>query len=206
MTKHNRIKNFLKTTLIGGLAAILPLGLIALLFKWIIGLIERYLEPLVNLFKTDTLFATVIVYLIAVVAIVTLFFFFGLFIRTRFGNMILNYIEETYFMKIPGYKTARDIVQQFFGANRSFFSEVVLVDIYDSGVLMTGFITDHQNDSAYITIFVPTGPNPTSGNIYHVPKHKIKKSETPVDVAIKTIISCGAGSSEIFKNANLQNT
>lgn len=200
MSKHHRLKNFLKTTLIGGLAAILPLGLIVLLLRWIIGLIERYLEPLVNLFKTDSQVSTIIVYIIAVVAIITLFFFFGLFIRTQFGNMILNHIEDTYFIKIPGYKTARDIVQQFFGKNRSFFSEVVLVDIYNTGTLMTGFITDHQEQSEYITVFVPTGPNPTSGNIYHLPKDKVFFSQTSVDIAVKTIISCGAGSAEIFKN------
>ena len=203
MSAQNQLKNFFKTTLIGGLAAVLPLGLIIIIIRWIIGLIEKYLEPLVKLFNTDTTLSTIIVYVIAVVAIIFLFFFFGLFIRTRFGNMLLNYFEQNYFMKIPGYKTAREIVQQFFGSNRSFFSEVVLVDIYNSGTLMTGFITDHQESHDYITVFVPTGPNPTSGNIYHLPKDKVQRSTTPVDVAIKTIISCGAGSSEVFNNAKL---
>lgn len=198
MSAKSRFNIFLRTTLIGGLAAILPLGLIVIFFRWIIVLIEKYLEPLVRLFETDTTISTIIVYVIAVVAIVALFFFVGLFIRTRFGNMVLDYIENTYLMKIPGYKTARDIVQQFFGSNRSFFSEVVLVDIFNSGTLMTGFVTDYQEHNEYITVFVPTGPNPTSGNIYHLPKEKVFKSTMPVEAAIKTIISCGAGSSEVF--------
>lgn len=205
MKAKKRFNNFLRTALIGGLAAILPLGLIIIFFRWIIGLIEKYLEPLVNLFNTNSRISTIIVYLLSVIAIIALFFFIGLFIRTRFGNLVLNYIENTYFMKIPGYKTAREIVQQFFGNNRSFFSEVVLVDIFNSGVLMTGFVTDHQESNEYITVFVPTGPNPTSGNIYHLPKDKVQKSETSVDVAIKSIISCGAGSSEVFSNANFSN-
>ena len=201
MKAQKRFNIFLRTTLIGGLAAILPLGLIVIFFRWIIGLIEKYLEPLVNLFNTDTRISTIIVYLISVVSIIILFFFIGLFIRTRFGNLVLDYIEQTYFMKIPGYKTAREIVQQFFGNNRSFFSEVVLVDIFSTGVLMTGFVTDHQENNDFITVFVPTGPNPTSGNIYHLPKTNVRKSNTSVDVAIKSIISCGAGSSEVFDNA-----
>ncbi|HKM92492.1 MAG TPA: DUF502 domain-containing protein [Prolixibacteraceae bacterium] len=205
MKATKKIKNFLRTTLIGSLAAILPLGLIILLFRWIIVLIERYLEPLVSLFETRTRIATFVVYLIIVIAIVTLFFFFGLFIRTRFGNLILRHFENKYLMKIPGYKTVREIVQQFFGNNRSFFSEVVLVDIYDSGTLMTGFITDYLEINDYITVFVPTGPNPTSGNIYHVPKEKIKRSSIPVEVAVKTIISCGAGSSAVFEAAEIEN-
>ena len=71
MKKTKKIKNFLRTTLIGSLAAILPLGLIILLFRWIIVLIERYLEPLVSLFETRTRIATFVVYLIIVIAIVT---------------------------------------------------------------------------------------------------------------------------------------
>jgi uncharacterized membrane protein len=198
MSAKSSILNFLRTTLIGGLAAILPLGLIVVLFRWVIGMIEKNLEPLVKLFETNTRISTMVVYIIAVIAIVVLFFFIGLFIRTRFGNLLLKHIETTYFYKIPGYKTAREIVQQFFGKNRSFFSEVVLVDIFNSGVLMTGFITDYQEINNYITVFVPTGPNPTSGNIYHMPKEKVIRSNIPVDTAIKTIISCGAGSAEVF--------
>lgn len=205
MKAQKRINNFLRTTLIGGLAAILPLGIIIILLRWIIGIIEKWLEPLVNLFNTDSRISTIIVYIISVTAIIILFFFIGLFIKTRFGNVVLNHIEQTYFIKIPGYKTAREIVQQFFGNNRSFFSEVVLVDIFNTGVLMTGFITDHQEKNGYITVFVPTGPNPTSGNIYHMPKNKVIKSDTPVDVAIKSIISCGAGSYEIFENSKKLN-
>jgi len=198
MSIRNNLINFFRTTLIGGLAAILPLGLIILFIRWIIKLIEHNLEPLVALFETDTRIATIIVYVISVVAILALFFFIGLFIRTQFGKMVMHFIEKKYLSKLPGYTTAREIVQQFFGGNRSFFSEVVLVDIFNTGVLMTGFITDYQKNNDYLTVFVPTGPNPTSGNIYHLPKEKVQKTDISVDFAIKTIISCGAGSESIF--------
>jgi uncharacterized membrane protein len=200
---QRRFMHFLQTTLIGGLAAILPMGLIVILLRWIIKLIERYLEPLVALFETNTRLSTIIVYIIAVAAIITLFFFIGLFIRTRFGKFMMNHIEKKYLSKIPGYSTAREIVQQFFGGNKKFFSEVVLVDIFDTGVLMTGFITDYQEWNEYITVFVPTGPNPTSGNIYHLPRNRVRKSEATVDYGLKTIISCGAGSSEVFKVSSI---
>lgn len=205
MKAIKRFNNFAKTTFLGGIVAILPLGLVVILFRWIIRMIEKYLEPLVRLFETNSTLSTIIAYIIAIAAIITLFFLLGLFIQTRFGGIIRNHIEETYLMKIPGYKTALDIVKQFFGGNRSFFSEVVLVDIFDSGALMTGFVTDKQeNNKDYVTVFVPTGPNPTSGNIYHLPKNKIFKSDISVDTGIKTIISCGSGSSEVFNKSELK--
>ena len=104
--------------------------------------------------------------------------------------------EDKYLLKVPGYKLAKETVQQFFGKNRSFFKEVVLVDIFKTGTLMTGFITEDQGD--IISVFVPTGPNPTSGNIYHLQKDQVIRTTAPVDVGMKTIISCGAGSAEVF--------
>jgi uncharacterized membrane protein len=121
----------------------------------------------------------------------------GLVVRTRLWAF-LNRFEDRYLLKIPGYKLAKETVQQFFGKNQSFFKEVVLVDIFNSGALMTGFITDDQGE--IITVFVPTGPNPTSGNIYHLQKDRVLKTGAPVDHGMKTIISCGAGSTEIFES------
>ncbi len=193
-----RFRNFLRTTLIGGLAAVLPMALIVIFFRWIFNLIKRYLEPIVDLIKVNTEIQVIILYIIVFVAILIIFFSIGLVIKTRIGRFINNVLEEKYLMKIPGYKIARDTVMQFFGKNTSFFSEVVLVDIFNSGTLMTGFITDNHGE--YITVFVPTGPNPTSGNIYHVERKKIIHTTTTIDSGMKSIISCGAGSTEVFDN------
>jgi uncharacterized membrane protein len=193
-----KIGKFIRTTLLGGLVAILPLGLIIIVFRWIIVLIERYLKPLVNLFQHDSKISTIITYIIALLSIIFIFFLIGLFIQTNIGIWFRNYLENGYLMKIPGYKTARDIVGQFFGNKRTFFSHVVLVDVYGNDTLMTGFITDECGD--YVTVFVPTAPNPTSGFIFHVPRSKVFKSIVPVETAIKSIISCGAGSAPVFAN------
>lgn len=197
-----RLRNFFRTTFIGGVVALLPITLVVVLFRWIIGLVEKYLGPLVGLVETDSRLYQIGLYLLALIGIFLLFFFIGLIIKTGWGNFIRNGLEKRYLSKIPGYNLARETVKQFFGKNRSFFSEVVLVDLFNSGTMMTGFITDDQGE--IITVFVPTGPNPTSGNIYHVPAEKVIKTTTHVDAGMKSIISCGAGSSEIFESKKLK--
>ena len=192
------MRRYVRVTLLGGFAAILPLALVILVFRWIIGLIERYLRPIVDLFNTDSELLLFVIYVILVVAIVISFFFIGVIIETRIGRFFTSALEKKYLMKIPGYKIARETVMQFFGKQKSFFSEVVLVDLFNAGTLMTGFITDDQGEM--ITVFVPTGPNPTSGNIYQVQNEKVYKTKAAVDHGMRTIISCGAGSSEIFKD------
>ncbi|HDS08440.1 MAG TPA: DUF502 domain-containing protein [Bacteroides sp.] len=193
-----RMRKFLRTTLIGGVVALAPLTLIILLFRWIINLIGRFLTPFVDRLiqdpHADPLIKPVL-YVITFLAILLIFFVIGLVIRTRMA-VFLNRAEDRYLAKIPGYKIAKETVQQFFGKHKSFFREVVLVDIFRTGVLMTGFITDDQDEM--ITVFVPTGPNPTSGNIYHLPKDQVLRTDAAVDTGMKSIISCGAGSGNIF--------
>jgi uncharacterized membrane protein len=199
-----RVQRFLRTTLIGGVVALAPLTLIILLFRWVINLIGRSLTPLVNTILQDpdpNPYVKFAIYLLTFSAILLFFFIIGLAVRTRLSRF-MDRFEDHYLLRIPGYKLAKETVQQFFGKNRSFFKEVVLVDIFNSGALMTGFITDDQGD--IISVFVPTGPNPTSGNIYHLQKERVLRTTASVDVGMKTIISCGAGSAEVFAKKALK--
>ena len=193
-----RLRNFFRTTLIGGIVALAPLTLIVLLFRWVINLIGRNLTPVVDRLMQDPNPDPLIKFLLYVITFTAILFFFfliGIIVRTRMA-VFLNKAEDRYLVKIPGYRLAKDTVKQFFGKNRSFFREGVLVDIFNTGVLMTGFITDDQGE--VITVFVPTGPNPTSGNIYHMPRDRVLRTRASVDSGMKTIISCGAGSGEVF--------
>lgn len=193
-----KLRRFLWTTVIGGVVALAPLTLVILLFRWVINLIGRNLSPVVDKLlqdpDPDPLYKFAL-YVLTFAAILFFFFLIGLVVRTRMV-VFLNKAEDRYLLRIPGYKLAKETIQQFFGKNRSFFKEVVLVDIFKSGALMTGFITDDQGE--IITVFVPTGPNPTSGNIYHLRKEQVLKTRATVDNGMKSIISCGAGSSEVF--------
>jgi uncharacterized membrane protein len=190
------MRRYVRATLLGGIAAVLPLALVILVFRWFVNLIEKYLGPIVELFETDSRFLPLAIYAILIAGVLISFFSIGIIIETRIGNFFTTVLEKKYLMKIPGYRIARETVMQFFGKNKSFFSQVVLINVFNSGTLMTGFITEDQGE--IITVFVPTGPNPTSGNIFHVSREQVLFTGAAVDSGMKTIISCGAGSSEIF--------
>jgi uncharacterized membrane protein len=194
------MRRYVRATLLGGIAAVLPMALVIIVSRWIIGLIERYLGPIVELFETDSQFLPFAIYVILIAGILISFFFMGIIIETRIGTFFTRVLEKKYLVKIPGYRIARETVMQFFGKNKSFFSHVVLVRLFNSGTLMTAFITEDQGE--IITVFVPTGPNPTSGNIYHVNREQVLFTGTSVDNGMKTIISCGAGSTEVFEKVD----
>ena len=105
--------------------------------------------------------------------------------------------ESRIFLKIPGYSLIKETVSQFFGNKKSPFSSVALVQIFGNETLASAFITDEHKDGTR-TVFVPTGPNPTSGNIYHLPEDRVHPVDVSVEEAMRSIISCGAGSSTLI--------
>jgi uncharacterized membrane protein len=77
------------------------------------------------------------------------------------------------------------------------FTSVALVNIFGTDTLVTAFITDEHADGSY-TVFVPTGPNPTSGFMYHMKRKYVHKVDYPMEEAMRTVISCGSGSRKIL--------
>ena len=73
-----------------------------------------------------------------------------------------------------------------------------MVKVFTSDTLMTGFVTEILNEDLY-TVFVPTGPNPTNGFIFHVKKDQLVFVDTKPEDAMRTIIGVGTGSGILFK-------
>ncbi len=197
-----RIKNFLKTTLLGGIIVILPTIILVFAFKWLFGFVADAIRPLTDLVvgnidlpdRYDQSIATLIV----LAVIITCCFLVGLFVRTRIGRWIYNGFEGSVLSKAPGYKMIKETVNQFLGKKESPFSSVALVQIFENDTKVTAFITDRHDDGT-ITVFVPTGPNPTSGFIYHLDQKYVHPVEVSVEDAMRSVISCGAGSDALIK-------
>ena len=200
-----RIKTFIKTALIGGIGVILPIIILVMVFSWLFNFVTGNIQPLTNLIFADPDSIGIFADIISIIIIIIACFLLGLIVRTKLGQYIHNSIEETFLKKIPGYNIAKDTVEQFIGREEMPFSSVVLVKILDNDTLVTGFITDKHSNGSY-TVFVPTGPNPTSGNILHVKSENVFKVDIPLEHAMKSIIACGAGSNKLVeKYINLQN-
>ena len=113
------------------------------------------------------------------------------------GNIIYARLESNVLSKAPGYSLIKETVSQFLGKKKLPFSSVALARIFDNATMVSAFITDEHPDGSY-TVFVPTGPNPTSGNIYHLKSENVHPVDVPVEEAMRSIISCGAGSSTLI--------
>ncbi len=194
----SRLKRFFITTLIGGVVVLLPITILVIVINFLIGLISNWLKPLSELLAGTIKLNHFFLDLIALVIVILFCFLVGLFIRTQIGKTSFAYIESTFLNLIPFYSTVKDIVQQFTGNKKTPFKQVVMADVFNSGALMTGFVTDDHENGMY-TIFVPTAPNPTNGFVFHVHKDQIRFIKKDAQEAMRSVIGMGAGSAKLFE-------
>ncbi len=193
-----KLKIFLYTSVLGGLTVLLPGAITVIVFSWIFDRISGLIAPLTApvsraLGEGDLAFYSAQALVIAF--IVLLCFMTGLIQMTKLGRILFEAVEKG-LGKLPGYVMVKETIAQFTGGKRSPFSAVVLVRLFDNDVWCTGFLTD-EHAEGIVTVFVPTGPNPTTGGIFHLPRERVRVVQVPVESAMRSIISCGSGSQTI---------
>lgn len=202
------MKQFIKTTVIGGVIVILPIVLIWFLIRWLFMTVTDLIQPLTDIAIRQYQLPEFVGDLVVIFIIVLGCFLVGLIVSTQVGKYLHALFDDSLQRLAPGYRMIKEVVVQILGsAENSPFSrgEVARVKLFgeDCATEVTALVTD-RHDDGMVTVFMPTGPNPTSGNIYHVPESQVTLCpEIPLDSAMRTIIACGAGSKEIFSRKGL---
>jgi uncharacterized membrane protein len=190
-------KPFLIETLLNGLLLILPtiiiLFLLSLTFKFVFNLVA----PISAILDKNADEHKFFINLLALLILIVLIFGIGLVIRSARSKRYFKSFESRYLIQIPLYSTLLETIAQFVGLKKMPFSQVVLVDAYNTGVLLTGFVTERAAKDIY-TVFVPTAPNPMNGNIYHVPTSQLRFLDIEPEKAMRSIVGMGTGSSILF--------
>ena len=192
-----KVKAFMKTSLMGGFIVVLPIAILLAALNWIFIFITGLIQPFTNFIVIQADIKETIANITVISIILFMCFILGTIVKTKIGKFLYAFTENTFLVKIPGYSLVKETVVQFFGDKKSPFSSVALVNIFGNETMVTAFITDEHSDGSF-TVFVPTGPNPTSGNIYHLRKKFVNKIDISVEDTMRSIISCGAGSKKMI--------
>ena len=97
------------------------------------------------------------------------------------------------------YTSIREIIQAFFGDKKGVFKRVVFVEYPRKGVYAMGFVTQdrrweiHEKTGRQIvTVFIPSPPNPATGNFIFVPQEELIESGLTIEEGVRLVISGGA--------------
>jgi len=192
-----QIRNFISNTFLGGVIIILPVLVLYSIAIWLFDYITDTADPLTNIIINQFSVSEASASFLTLVTVFILFSIIGMSVRTQLGNFFYTLFENWTLARIPGYKTIKDLIAQVTGDKTGLFKYVALVKLSENDYSATGFIVDEYGDE-YVTAFIPCGPNPTTGFIYHIPKQNIKRLNVSVEVAMRTVIACGSGSAKFI--------
>lgn len=112
----------------------------------------------------------------------------------RQGSRVLNRIPIVKSI----YNSIKQVSDTLFSSSGNAFREAVLVQYPREGAWTIAFVTGkpggeaaHHLPGDYLSVYVPTTPNPTSGFFLMVPRRDVIELAMSVDEALKYVISMG---------------
>lgn len=186
--------------LITGLLVLVPLAITVWVLKTIIGIMDSSLLLLPDAWHPHALFKRDIPGLGAILT-VAIVLVTGVVATNFFGKQLIM-LWENMLNRVPFVKTIYSSVKQvsdtLFSDSGNAFRKAVLVNFPHQNSWTIAFLTGTPSGDVanhlhgdFVSVFVPTTPNPTSGYFLMLPKADVIELEMSVDEALKYIISMG---------------
>ena len=190
----------LRKWFIAGLLVIVPLVITLGVLNWIIGTLDQTLAILPEAWQPDKLLGMHIPGFGVILTLLILLVVGG--IASNFIGRKLVGWGDSLVRRIPVvrsiYSSVKQVSDTVFSDSGNAFRTAVLVQWPREGVWTVAFVTGAPSGEVaaylrdeYLSVFVPTTPNPTGGYFVMVRKSECIGLDMSVDAALKYIVSMG---------------
>ncbi|WP_096667229.1 DUF502 domain-containing protein [Polaromonas sp. AET17H-212] len=197
--------------LLAGLLVLVPLAVTVWLLNWIIGTLDQTLQILPADWHPDKLLGFHLPgfgVLLALAIVLSI----GAFASNFFGRILVSWWDAL-LSRIPIvrsiYSSVKQVSDTLFSENGNAFRKALLVQWPREGVWTIAFQTGMPGGDVanhlrgdYLSVYVPTTPNPTGGYFIMLPKADCIELQMSVDEALTYVISMGVvvpGSAASYK-------
>lgn len=190
----------LRKWLFAGLLVLLPLAITAWFLEWVVSTLDQTLHILPADWHPDKLLGFHIPGLGVLLAL-AIVLGIGAIASNFLGRKIVGWWDHL-LQRIPivrsVYSSVKKVSDTLFSENSHAFRKALLVQWPRQGVWTIGFLTGapggdvvNHLDGEYISVYVPTTPNPTSGYFIMFKKSECVELAMTVDEALTYVISMG---------------
>jgi uncharacterized membrane protein len=185
---------------ITGLLILVPLAITVWVLSLVINTMDQSLLLLPEQWRPKQLFGVNIPGL-GTILTVAIVFLTGLLTNNLIGNYLVR-LWERLLHRIPVvsslYGSVKQVSDTLFSSSGNAFRKAVLVPYPHENSFTIAFLTgvpggDVRNHLAgdYVSVYVPTTPNPTSGFFLMMERSRVIELDMSVDAALKYIVSMG---------------
>jgi len=189
-----------KKYLITGLLIWIPLVITIWVLKLVVDTLDQSLLLLPGQWRTES-FLGVHIPGLGVILTLVIVFATGVFATNFFGAQLVR-LWHGILHRIPVvnsiYSSVKQISDTLFSSSGQAFRKALLVQWPRDGMWTIAFLTGTPGGDVvnhlrgdYVSVYVPTTPNPTSGYFVMVARKDVIELDMTVDAALKYIISMG---------------
>jgi uncharacterized membrane protein len=200
MRSPNDNENTMRKYFITGLLILVPLAITAWVLNLVIGTLDQSLLFVPERWQPRNLIGFDIPGIGAILTI-AIVFLVGLLTNNLVGNFIVRQWERL-LNRIPVvsslYGSVKQVSDTLFSSSGNAFRKAVLIQYPHADSHTIAFLTgvpggDVKNhlQGDYVSVYVPTTPNPTSGFFLMMERSKVVELDMTVDAALKYIVSMG---------------
>ena len=186
----------LRNKFILGIFVIVPVSATILILVWAFNSIDNILQPTIRSTWGRSFPG------LGFGIVILLIYLAGIIASSVIGKKIIAF-GETLLGKLPLvrqlYRGIKQILESFMAPGKTGFMQVVFIEFPRKGVQSIGFVTNRlesKSGDRFLTVFVPTSPNPTSGFLQIVKEDEIVPTNITVEDALRVIVSAGRVSLE----------
>ena len=183
-----------------GLLILVPLAITAWVLSMVIGTLDQSLLFVPARWQPRALFGFDIPGIGAILTI-AIVFLTGLLTNNLVGGYIVR-VGERLLKRIPVvsslYGSVKQVSDTLFSSSGNAFRQAVLIPYPHADSYTIAFLTgvpggDVANHLVgdFVSVYVPTTPNPTSGFFLMMERSRVKELDMTVDAALKYIVSMG---------------
>jgi len=195
------MKEFLKTTTVGGILFLLPVALVLAALNHALQLAEKVVRPISHDLDLDHSIAGIgVVTVLTVLLLVTVSFAAGIVARTRHGTRIKGWIESSFLGNLPQYQIMKSMGEGLAQIDGADDLKPILIS-FDGGWRI-GYLMEALGNG-WVTVFVPQVPTLTSGDLFYLPADRIKHLNISMMKARSIVKHIGLGSGEVLRGVSL---
>jgi uncharacterized membrane protein len=183
-----------------GLLILVPLAITAWVLSMVIGTLDQSLMFVPERWRPKAMFGFNIPGIGAILTILIVFVT-GLLTNNLVGNYVVR-LGERLLKRVPVvsslYGSVKQVSDTLFSSSGNAFRQAVLIPYPHADSYTIAFLTgvpggDVKNHLVgdYVSVYVPTTPNPTSGFFLMMERSKVVELDMTVDAALKYIVSMG---------------
>jgi uncharacterized membrane protein len=196
------MKEFVKTTIVGGVLFLLPLALVLLILGYAVRLATKVVQPISNSLHLDRLGDVGGVGVVTIFAVLVLIFVsFIAVARTTVGGRMSRWFDNSLLGSLPQYQLVKSMAEGLAQVESTSGVKPALVSI--EGGWQIGYLLEPL-ENGWVAVFLPQAPAPMSGNVMYFPADRVRPLGITMVQAMALMKRIGVGSGEALRGADLR--